>query len=214
MNAVPALLGVILMTGVLSAGISSATTFLSLIGASAANDLAVEKGKRSIKIGRLVMIIVSLIVLVCALINPPAIFVIMFLGGSTAASSWMPVAVGCIFSKKMTKTGAFLGMLSGMIGCFGANLVKSIGGVNLPSYLDPAIIGIFCNVIAIFIGSSLTKLTEEEKRARERLFIIPESERDPGAIKKTLNWSLFGILVGILMTVLMLLFWVIPLMMA
>lgn len=210
MNAVPVFLGVILMTGVLSAGISSATTFLSLIGASAANDLAASKGDRSIKVGRCVMIVVSVIVLVCAIMNPPAIFVIMILGVASAASSWMPVAVGCIFSKRMTKTGAFCGMLFGMIGCFAANLVKTIGGVNLPSYLDPAIIGIFCNVIAIVIGSSLTKPTEEEKTAREKLFEIPKSECDLVAVRKTMNWSLFGIVVGILITLLMLIFWVIP----
>lgn len=211
MNAVPTLLGVILMTGVLSAGISSATTFLSLIGASAANDLAATKGDKSIRIGRLVMIVVSLIVLVCAIVNPPAIFVIMFLGGAAAASSWMPVAVGCIFSRRMTKTGAFCGMLSGMIGCLAANLAKSVGGVNLPSYLDPAIIGILCNIIAIIVGSALTRLTDEEKQAREKLFVLPEGECNPGAVGKTMRWSLFGIMVGILMTMLMLFFWVIPL---
>lgn len=210
MNAVPVFLGVILMTGVLSAGISSATTFLSLIGASAANDLAVSKGDQSIKIGRYVMVVTSVIVLVCAITNPPAIFVVMFLGGTTAASSWMPVAVGCIFSKRMTKTGAFCGMLFGMIGCLAANLVRALGGVNLPAYLDPAIIGIFCNVIAIVIGSSLTKPTQEEKTAREKLFEIPKSECDPVAVRKTMNWSLFGIVVGILITLLMLIFWVIP----
>lgn len=214
MNAVPTILGVILMTGVLSAGISSATTFLSLIGASAANDLAATKDDKSIKIGRLVMIVVSLIVLICALTNPPAIFVIMFLGGAAAASSWMPVAVGCIFSKRITKTGAFCGMLAGMIGCLVANLVKSIGGVYLPSYLDPAIIGILCNIIAIVIGSSLTQVTDEEKIAREKLFKIPENECNKTEIKKTLNWSLFGIMVGVLMVALMLIFWVIPLLMA
>lgn len=214
MNSVPTLLGVILMTGVLSAGISSATTFLSLIGASAANDLVVAKGNKSIMIGRLVMIVVSLIVLLCALTNPPAIFLIMFLGGAAAASSWMPVAVGCILSRRITKTGAFYGMLAGMIGCFAANLLKSIGGVNLPSYLDPAIIGILCNVIAIVIGSFLTRLTDEEKIAREKLFLIPEGECDSAVIRKTMNWSLFGIIVGILMTALMLAFWAIPLMLA
>lgn len=210
MNAVPVFLGVILMTGVLSAGISSATTFLSLIGASAANDLAAFKGDRSIKVGRCVMIAVSVIVLVCAIMNPPAIFVIMLLGVASAASSWMPVAVGCIFSRRMTKTGAFCGMLAGMIGCLAANLVKAIGGVDLPSYLDPAIIGIFCNVIAIVIGSCLTQVTEEEKEAREQLFKIPESECDPAAVRKTMNWSLFGIIVGILMAALMLIFWILP----
>jgi len=214
MNAVPTLLGVILITGVLSAGISSATTFLSLIGTSAVNDLVVVKEDESIKIGQAVMVLVSLIVLACAITNPPAVFVVMLLGVAAAASSWMPVAIGCIFSKRMTKAGAFCGMLVGMIGCFAANLLNATDGIDLPSYLDPAIIGILCNVIAIVIGSSLTRVTEEEKRARENLFKIPESERDPQAIKQTMRWAAFGVLVGILMTVIMLVFWVIPLLRA
>lgn len=214
MNAVPVLLGVILMTGVLSAGISSATTFLSLIGASAAYDFAAVQDEKSIRIGRLAMILISLIVFACAITNPPDIFVIMFLGGAAAASSWMPVAIGCIFSRRITKTGAFCGMLFGMIGCLAANIAKSIGGVSLPSYLDPAIIGIFCNVIAIFIGSCLTQVTDEEKAARERLFKIPKSECDAAAIRKTLNWSLFGIMTGVLMAAFMFVFWIVPLLAA
>ena len=41
MNILPTVLGVILLTGVLAAGISSGTTFMSLVGASIANDILV-----------------------------------------------------------------------------------------------------------------------------------------------------------------------------
>ena len=214
LHVLPAVLGVILMTGVLSAGISSATTFLSLIGASVANDIVPVKSKNSIRIGRIAMVVVSVIVLACALVNPPAIFVIMFLGGATAASSWMPVAFGCIFSKRMTKTGAFCGMLSGMIGCLAANLIQSFGGIKLPSYLDPAIIGIVCNIAAIVIGSAFTQVTEEEKAVREALFIMPETEKNPVEVKKTLAWSRVSVVVGVMMTVLILGLWVVPYLMA
>ena len=118
MNLLPTVLGVILLTGVLGAGISSATTFLSLIGASFANDVFYSHGRESINIGRLAMIIVSVAVLTLALVNPPSIFWIMFLGGAMAASSWMPVAFASVFSKRLTKTGAFCGMLFGFLGCF------------------------------------------------------------------------------------------------
>lgn len=210
MNVVPTVLGVVLMTGVLSAGISSATTFLSLIGASVANDIVPHEGQKSINLGRIAMIIVSAIVLICALFNPPAIFVIMFLGGATAASSWMPVAFASILSKRVTKTGAFCGMLSGMVGCLAANLIQSFGGVTLPSYLDPAIIGIACNVIAIVVGSALTQVTPEEKTARAELFVMPESEKNPVEVKKTMKWAKASVIVGVAMTVLLLVFWVIP----
>lgn len=212
MKVIPTALGVVLMTGVLSAGISSATTFLSLIGASVANDIVfTADGKKSIHYGRIAMVIVSMIVLVCAIANPPAIFVIMFLGGATAASSWMPVAFGSVFSKRLTKTGAFLGMLFGMIGCLVANLVQSFANIKFPAYLDPAIIGIVCNIAAMFIGSVFTKVTEEEKAQRQALFVIPKSEFDVGEVKKTtgiLKWC--GIGAGIIMALLMLVFWAIP----
>lgn len=210
MDILPKVLGVVLMTGVLSAGISSATTFLSLIGASMANDILPNGAKHPIRYGRIVMVAVSAIVLICALVNPPAIFVIMFLGGATAASSWMPVAFGCIFSKRMTKTGAFCGMLGGMLGCLIANLVKSIGGIDLPSYLDPSIIGIACNIIAIIIGSVLTRVTDGEKKARAALFVVPDKEKDPLEIRKTLKWSKGAIGVGVAMMGLLLGLWAVP----
>lgn len=209
-NVIPTVLGVVLMTGVLSAGISSGTTFLSLIGAAVTNDMMSAQKTDSIKYGRYAMIITSVIVLVCALVNPPAIFVIMFLGGATAASSWMPVAFGSILSKRITKTGAFWGMLMGMVGCLAANLFQTFTGIKLPAYLDPAIIGMLCNVIAIIIGSALTQVTDEEKAARVALFVVPEKEKDSKEIKKTQKYLRGTILVGILIVLMLLILWVFP----
>lgn len=210
MNLVPKILGVVLLTGVLSAGISSATTFLSLIGSSVANDCIHSDNKHSIGIGRIVMVITSAIVLVVAVLNPPSIFWIMFLGGAIASSSWMPVALASIFSKRVTKTGAFCGMLFGFLGCFALRLYASLAGVTLPVYLDPSIVGIVCNVIAMYIGSKLTQVTEEEKAAREALFVLPEEEKNPVEIKKTLNWSKFSVSIGAIVTVGLIVLWVAP----
>lgn len=210
MNILPKLLGVILLTGVLAAGISSATTFLSLIGASAANDIAGKEGDSSIKIGRIFMIAVSVLVLILAIKNPPEIFWIMFLGGAIAASSWMPVALASIFSKRLTRTGAFCGMLFGFLGCFALRLYTSLSGVSLPVYLDPSIVGIACNVIAMGIGSALTKVTDEEKTARARLFVMPKEEMDPGEIKKTFVWAKGSVIVGILIFAMLMILWVMP----
>lgn len=104
MNILPTFLGVLLLTGVLAAGISSATTFLSLVGSSVANDIYRGKGN-SIKIGRMSMIIVSGVVLLLAIFNPPQILWIMYFGGAIVASAWMPVALLSILSKKITKAG-------------------------------------------------------------------------------------------------------------
>lgn len=210
MNMMPKVLGVILLTGVLSAGISSATTFLSLIGASVANDCLQSSDDKSIRIGRVTMIIVSAIVLIVAVMNPPSIFWIMFLGGAVAASSWMPVAVASIFSKRVTKAGAFAGMLCGTLGCFILKVYSSITGVTLPVYLDPSLVGIICNVVALVIGSALTQVTDEEREERTKLFIMPESEKNPKEMSKTLRWALLSIFIGIAVFIMLLVLWVIP----
>lgn len=210
MNLLPTLLGVILLTGVLGAGISSATTFLSLIGASFANDVFYSQGKKSIRTGRIAMVAVSAIVLTLALLNPPSIFWIMFLGGAMAASSWMPVAFASIFSKRLTKTGAFSGMLFGFLGCFALRLYTSIRGVSLPVFLDPSIVGIICNIVAMVVGSALTQVSADEKRERELLFVIPQEEKDPVEAARTLKWTKLSFAVGVIVFLMMICLWVVP----
>ena len=210
MNLLPQILGVILLTGVLSAGISSATTFLSLIGASVANDLFPSKKMNSIKAGRIAMIIVSVVVLVTAIYNPPAIFWIMFLGGAIVASSWMPVAVASIFSKRLTKAGAYCGMLFGFLACFLLRLYASLFHISLPVWLDPSIVGIVFNIVAMISVSAFTQVTEEEKVARRNLFIIPDSEKDSEEIRKTLRYTRRSIWVGIIVMLVLLILWVVP----
>lgn len=210
MNMMPTIIGVVLLTGVLAAGISSATTFLSLIGASFANDVFKSEGKKSIRTGQLAMVGVAAVVLVLAIFNPPEIFWIMFLGGAIVASSWMPVAFASVFSKRLTKTGAFAGMLTGFLACFVMKLISSIGGITLPVYLDPSLVGMVCCVIAMVIGTALTKVTPEEITQREMLFVVPEAETKPAAIAKTLKVSKISIVIGVVVFAIMMVLWIIP----
>lgn len=210
MHMMPVFLGVMLLTGVLSAGISSATTFLSLIGASVANDIMSPEHKDSVKAGRIAMAIVSVVVLLIAVMNSPSIFWIMFLGGAIIASSWMPVAVAAIFSKRLTKTGAFCGMLFGFLGCFVLRLLTSFLGITLPAYLDPSIVGIICNIVAMVIGSALTQVTPGERQAKEQLFVMPEEERNPREMRKTLRYTKLSMLIGVIFFIVLTALWVIP----
>lgn len=210
MNLMPKLLGVMLLTGVLAAGISSATTFLSLVGSSFANDVLKKKGKESITAGRCMMVIVSIIVLTVAIFNPPAIFWIMFFGGAIVASSWMPVAVASIFSKRVTKQGAFCGMLFGFLGCFVVRMYSALAHVNLPVYLDPSIIGMACNVVVMVIVNRFTTVSEDEKQARIEMFVIPDLEKNPIEIRKTLLYTKASTSIGMFVIAFLMFFWVIP----
>ncbi len=209
MNILPKFLGVLLLTGVLAAGISSATTFLSLVGSSVANDMFRKKGN-SIRIGRIAMVIVSIVVLLLAVFNPPQILWIMYFGGAIVASAWMPVALASVLSKRVTKTGAFVGMLVGFCGCFALKLYSNIFDVTLPAVCDPVIIGIILNLIGIVIGSAFTKVTEEEKTARAQLFVVPESEKNPAEVKRTHKYLIAGIALGGVIAAVLLVVWAIP----
>lgn len=223
MNLMPRILGVILLTGILAAGISSATTFQSLVGASFSNDIIPfwlkkrgkenscgDRDKYAINIGRVAMVVVAIIVTVIALINPPAIFVVMYLGGAMMASSWMPVAVGSVFSKRLTKTGAFCGMLAGFAGTFLLKILSFLLKLDLPVYLDPSFVGIMLNILGMVIGSACTQVTKEEKDEREKMFIIPEEEKDVKEVRKTISFAKKGIGIGLIAFLGMFFLWILP----
>lgn len=210
-NILPTFLGVLLLTGVLAAGISSGTTFLSLIGSSVANDIFKGKGN-TIRIGRISMFVVALIILPLAMFNPPQIFWVMYFGGAIIASSWMPVAIASVLSERVTKTGAFAGMLTGFIVCFSMKLISNISGISFPAYLDPTLVGIVANVVALIIGSAVTKVTPEEKEARTKMFVVPESEKDPNEVRKTRGYLIATIGLGVVIAIILVFAWAIPVM--
>lgn len=210
MNMMPKILGVVLMTGILAAGISSATTFLSLVGSSMANDVFVKSKMNKITIGRITMVIVAVIVLILTLTNPPQIFWIAYLGGSIVSASWMPVALASILSRRLTKEGAFWGMLIGFVACFSLKLYSNLSGAALPVYMEPSFVGMICNVLSMIIVSAATRVTEEEKQAREALFIVPVNERDPKKMKSTLKVVRGLIIIGASVSVFLMIFWAVP----
>lgn len=211
MNVMPTILGVVMLTGVLAAGISSATTFLSLIGTSVGNDiLRVKDDKKKIRVGRIAIVLTSVIVMVLAYFNPPQIFWIMFLGATVIACSWFPVCIASIWSKKVTKAGAFCGMLVGFIMCAATKIYASVTEITLPIYLDPFIVGVVCNIIAMAVVSMLTKRTPEEDEAYRKMFVVPESEKNRVEVAKSKKGLLLVIGVGIVITLLLVFLWVIP----
>lgn len=202
-NVLPTFIGIVMLTGITAAGISSASTFLSLIGFSLVNDIICPDAaddKKVLRISRATMLIASLVVLLLAYFNPPQIFVIMYLGGTVIASSWSVVAFGSIWSKKLNKTGAVCGMVCGFLGCAVPKALSSILGFTLPIYLDPFFIGIALSVLGAVAGTCLGKKSPEEILAREKLFVVPDCEQDPGECRKTKNlwrvYAVFGIAVA------------------
>ncbi len=205
MNCMPAIIGVVMLTGILSAGISSASTFLSLVGASVTNDVLKKTEntttEQELKKSRYGMAIVSIIVLVIAFLNPPQIFWIMYFGGTVIASSWGIVALASVWYKNISETGAFWGMLLGFIGCAVPKAVSALGNITLPIYLDPFFIGLVLSILGIIVGSKYKKATDKDIERYKELHVRPESEKDPIEEKKTHRltyvYLVFGILLGL-----------------
>lgn len=179
MNVMPKIVGMVLLTGILAAGISSASTFLSLIGFSLSNDIVKSKTqdvKKKLSTSRIGMVIASLLVLVLAYFNPPQIFWIMYFGGTVIASSWAVVAIASIWSKKLSSLGAFLGMLFGFLGCVIPKSYSVLMSVTLPMYLDPFFIGIVFSIVGAVVGSLIKKKTPEEDAEQAKLFVTEEKD--------------------------------------
>lgn len=211
MNAMPTILGIIVLSGVLAAGISSATTFLSLIGSNITNDIIkIKDEKKNVLAGRIVILLVGVIICVLCIYNPPQIFWITYLGATIVACSWLPVAIASVWSKRVTKVGAFWGMLVGFVVSSIMKIYTAMNSITLPIYFDPFFIGMAAGIIALVIGSALTKVTDKEKEERKLLFIMPESEKNPKEIKKTKIMIALSIPMGICVTVVLLVLWVIP----
>ncbi len=214
MNCMPVIVGVIMLTGILSAGISSASTFLSLIGSSLTNDILIDRKKhdanRNLMISRIGMAMASVVVLILAFFNPPQIFWIMYFGGTVIASAWGVVAIVSVWSKNMSENGAFWGMLLGFLGCVIPKTYSSLNGITLPIYLDPFFIGIAMSIIGILIGSRIKKASVLEVAEYEKLHIRPESEKDSVKDKKTFSLMYIYLVFGILLGMFFVVFYAVP----
>jgi len=210
-NLMPTLLGVIMLTGVLAAGISSATTFLSLISSSFANDLfEITDEKKKIRVGRIAIVAFSILILLLAVLNPPNIYIIMCLSGTVVVCAWFPVCVASIWSKKVTEKGAFYGMLLGFIGCATMKIFSTVSNIELPIFLDAFFVGLALNLLGLVIGSSVTHVSEKENEQRELLLKTPIEEYNEKEIKITRRYLVFYIIAGVAIMLMLVFLWAVP----
>lgn len=198
MNIVPLFAGIMMLTGILSAGISSASTFLSLIGSSLTHDIFLRRD--SLSISRLVMFAAGMIVLVLAFFNPPQIFWVMYFGGTVIASSWGIPALASVWLRDMSESGAFWGMLLGFLGCVVPKIYSAVSGVTFPLWSDPFFIGLILSLAGILIGSRIHPVNDTAKAQYDLLHVRPESEKDSRKDRATFRlmyvYIAFGLLFG------------------
>lgn len=156
------------------------------------------------------MLITGVVVLMASFIFPPNVFWLMLFIGTVFASSWGPVGFMSIWSKRITADAAFWGIVTGFVCNVVPAAAEYMGLIDLPSYLNPAIIGATISLLTIIGVSKMGTVTEQEAQYREKLHQTPEVDRDLQKTRTTMLAPAFLIVYGCLMPVLLINYYVIP----
>lgn len=212
-NVVPKVVGMLVLTGIMAAGLSSAVTFLSVVGFSVTSDIVkidFKDDKQKLFYSRVVMIVVGILALVLALFNVGGIRVITWFASTMIAASWCVSGFGSVWSKTLTAKGARWSMYAGFIGFLIAKSAAVFGGVSLQNWLDPFFIGLYASVIFAVIGTKTSVLTPEEVAYREKMHILPESETLAVDYKRDRVYGNVMVVVGLCVTLFLLFGWALP----
>jgi len=194
--------------------LSSASTFLSLVGFSVSNDLMPHSNsdeQRQLRLSRWAMFAVSVTALAIAFLVPQgSIFWITYFVGTLYASSWGPVAFMSVWSNRITEGAAFWGIIAGFLGNVIARVLSMTGIVELPIYFHPILIGALLSYITIELVISRGKVSANEHRFREQLHEVPAQEIDSEKQRFTRSTAQLVMLVGGVFSVLLIWFYVLP----
>ncbi len=212
-NLMPTVAGALLIAGVMAAALSSATTFLSLVGFSASNDVVRHEStddQKLLRLSRICMLAIGLLVLMLAFALPPRIFWITYFAGTVFASSWGPVAFMSVWSRTITADAAFWGIVVGFAGNITTKALSYFGIIELPVWADPIILGAAMSTLVIVLVSRRGIVSDAEHRYRNMLHLVPDSELDELELRRTRRWPSVLIIGGIVLSVLMIRFWALP----
>ena len=209
-NLVPDVLGALLLAGIMAAALSSASTFLSLVGFSASNDIWPSGTAVSLATSRMIVFAVSIAVLGASFYFPPEIFWLVVFVGTLFASSWGPVALMSVWSSKITSRAALWGMITGFVVNLGLSVLEYFEQLSFAHYFSPTIIATLISLATIIVLSRIGKVSAAEAEYRTRLHIVPPSDRDRAATRWTLAGPVALIIYGVTIPFVMLYFYVIP----
>lgn len=212
-EAVPQILGVFLLTGILSAGLSSATTFLSVVSFSLANDIFAinfKSEKQQVNFTRIVVFVVSVAALAVAYFDLASIRVIAWFASTIIAASWGFLAFASVWSKRLTERGAYLSMIGGFFGYLGSKALVEFAGAPLKNFFDPFFIGVFISIALAILGSKGQQRTAAETEFYTNLHILPQSEQNLKDYKIDKIYAYVLIASGVILTCLLITYWAVP----
>ena len=209
----PTLAGVVVLAGIVAAGLSSATTFLSLVAFSASHDVVPQNAvsdAAKLRISRWTMLVVGLAAFALATVVPPNIFWITYFAGTVFASSWGPVAFMSVWSRRITEAGAFWGIVAGFAGNVVPKGLTLLHVIELPVWSDPIIIGALLGAGVTIVVSRCGTVSEAEHRYRIALHEVPAQELDAVETRRTLRWPWLLVASGVALAAAMVAFYALP----
>ena len=138
-----------------------------------------------LRISRWTMLGIGLVSLAVAFVAPVDLFWLVYFVGTLYASSWGPVALMSVWSKRITADAAFWGILSGFLFNVGPKALETLGWISLPIWLDPILLGGLVSLLVILLVSRLDRPTDAEQRYREQLHVTPAEDCVPGKLLTT-----------------------------
>jgi len=138
-----------------------------------------------LRLSRLVMLMTGVVTLVIAFFSPVDIFWLTYFAGTLFASSWGPVALMSVWSKRITADAAFWGIVSGFVFNAVPKALEYAGWITLPFWLDPILLGGLVSLATVLITSRFTRVSRAEQVYRLQLHRIPELEINPSKSRIT-----------------------------
>jgi Na+/proline symporter len=213
LNVMPTLVGALLLAGIVAAGLSSASTFLTLVGFAISNDVIDESAASDatrLRISRYTILAVGMVTLVLAMFVPPDVYWITNIVGPMFAAVWGPVAFMSVWSKRITESAAFWGMVVGFVAFVGPKAMTTLDIITLPSYLDPLLIGFVASLVTVLIVSRNTEVTAEEASYRDALHVAPPELSNAVENRKTMIWPKIMMVWGALLSAALIVVYVRP----
>jgi len=209
----PSLLGAGLLAGIMAAALSSASTFMSLVGFSISNDVFAHKNmdeQKLLRISRWSMLGIGIVVLLIAFVVPVDLFWLTYFVGTLFASSWGAVGLMSVWSKRITADAAYWGIISGFLFNAGPKMLETLGWISLPIWLDPILLGGLVSLAVVLVISRMGEVSREERVYRMKLHRTPKSELDPRRVKFTRRLPIILVIYGLSFTAIFMAWYIIP----
>ena len=179
----PAFLCGIVVSGILAASMSSASSYLLITGSSVAENIFRGLFKKNatdnqvLIVSRITLALVLLFGIIVAWDENSVIFTVVSYAWAGLGASFGPLTLFSLYWRRTTKQGAIAGMITGAaVVLIWHNLIKPLGGVFGIYELLPAFI---LGCLAIFIVSKLTAEPSQEIYDEfDHYMDEPDTERD------------------------------------